>query len=152
MAGHRPRPRNELRSGDHRLLDRDSDGARHVSLDARGVDGAQRRPRPDHQRRPLRRTPFPARHLRDGGRHRNGPRTPALALTKPQPASRRKTEWVGIVIVLISATAFGMNAILAKLAYRSGLGITQTLAFRFLLGAAGMWVLAIALRQNPLRF
>jgi len=59
---------------------------------------------------------------------------------------------VGIVIVLISATAFGMNAILAKLAYRSGLGTSQTLAFRFVLGAVGMWAVAIALRQNPLRF
>ena len=59
---------------------------------------------------------------------------------------------MGIVIVLISATAFGMNAILAKLAYRSGLGTSQTLAFRFVLGAVGMWAVAIALRQNPLRF
>jgi len=59
---------------------------------------------------------------------------------------------VGIGIVLISATAFGTNAILAKLAYRAGLGTSQTLAFRFVLGAIGMWVLAIALRQNPLRF
>jgi len=59
---------------------------------------------------------------------------------------------VGIVIVLVSATAFGTNAILAKLAYRAGLGTSQTLAFRFVLGALGMWALAIALRQNPLRF
>ena len=59
---------------------------------------------------------------------------------------------MGVVIVLISATAFGMNAILAKLAYRSGLGTSQTLAFRFVLGAVGMWAVAIALRQNPLRF
>ena len=59
---------------------------------------------------------------------------------------------MGIGIVLISATAFGTNAILAKLAYRAGLGTSQTLAFRFVLGAIGMWVLAIALRQNPLRF
>ncbi|HEY3085993.1 MAG TPA: DMT family transporter [Candidatus Dormibacteraeota bacterium] len=55
-------------------------------------------------------------------------------------------------MVLVSATAFGTNAILAKLAYRAGLGTSQTLAFRFVLAAIGMWALALALRQNPLRF
>ena len=54
--------------------------------------------------------------------------------------------------MLVSATAFGTNAIFAKLAYRAGLGTTQTLAFRFVLAAVGMWVLALALHQNPLRF
>ena len=54
--------------------------------------------------------------------------------------------------MLISATAFGTNAIFAKLAYRAGLGTTQTLAFRFLVAGAGMWALALVLRQNPLRF
>ena len=54
--------------------------------------------------------------------------------------------------MLISATAFGTNAIFAKLAYRAGLGTTQTLAFRFVLVAVGMWVLALVLHQNPLRF
>ena len=56
------------------------------------------------------------------------------------------------MIVLISATAFGTNAILGKLAYQAGLGTSQTLTFRFVLGAIGMWAIAIALRQNPLRF
>ena len=55
-------------------------------------------------------------------------------------------------MVLASATAFGTNAIFAKLAYRAGLGTTQTLALRFVLAAIGMWGLALALRQNPLRF
>ena len=54
--------------------------------------------------------------------------------------------------MLVSATAFGTNAIFAKLAYRAGLTTTQTLAFRFVLAALGMWVLAVFLRQNPLRF
>lgn len=55
-------------------------------------------------------------------------------------------------MVLVSATAFGTNGIFAKLAYRAGLGTTQTLAFRFVLAALGMWGLALVLRQNPLRF
>ena len=37
-------------------------------------------------------------------------------------------------MVLVSATGFGTNAVLAKLAYRAGLGTEQTLAFRFVLG------------------
>lgn len=55
-------------------------------------------------------------------------------------------------MVLISATAFGTLSILAKLAYRAGLGTEQLLAFRFVLAALGMWGLALILRQNPLRF
>jgi drug/metabolite transporter (DMT)-like permease len=55
-------------------------------------------------------------------------------------------------MVLISATAFGTLSILAKLAYRAGLGTEQLLAFRFVLAAIGMWGLALVLRQNPLRF
>jgi drug/metabolite transporter (DMT)-like permease len=55
-------------------------------------------------------------------------------------------------MVLVSATAFGTLSILAKLAYRAGLGTEQLLAFRFVLAAIGMWGIAIALRQNPLRF
>jgi drug/metabolite transporter (DMT)-like permease len=55
-------------------------------------------------------------------------------------------------MVLISATAFGMNAIFGKLAYAASLGTTQLLALRFVLAAVGMWALALFLRQNPLRF
>ena len=54
--------------------------------------------------------------------------------------------------MLVSATAFGTNAIFAKLAYSTGLAIAQTLAFRFVLAAVGMWGLALLLGQNPLRF
>ena len=54
-------------------------------------------------------------------------------------------------MVLVSATAFGSLAIFAKLAYASGLGTVQTLAFRFLLAGVGMWILAIVIGQNPLR-
>ena len=54
-------------------------------------------------------------------------------------------------MVLGSATGFATLAIFAKLAYASGLGTEQTLAFRFLLAAIGMWVLAALIGQNPLR-
>jgi drug/metabolite transporter (DMT)-like permease len=54
-------------------------------------------------------------------------------------------------MVLGSATAFGTLAIFAKLGYASGLGTEQTLAFRFLLAAIGMVVIAMVIGQNPLR-
>lgn len=59
---------------------------------------------------------------------------------------------MGVALVLISATAFGTNAIFAKLAYAVGLATTQTLAYRFVIAAIGMWGLALALGQNPMRF
>ncbi len=55
-------------------------------------------------------------------------------------------------MVLVSAMAFSTLSILAKLAYRAGVGTEQVLAFRFVLAAIGMWGLAVLLRQNPLRF
>ena len=54
-------------------------------------------------------------------------------------------------MVLGSATGFATLAIFAKLAYASGLGTEQTLAFRFLLASIGMLVLAVVIGQNPLR-
>jgi drug/metabolite transporter (DMT)-like permease len=54
-------------------------------------------------------------------------------------------------MVLVSATGFGTNAIFAKLGYQAGLGTEQLLAFRFLLAAAGMLIMARLLGQNPLR-
>jgi len=62
-----------------------------------------------------------------------------------------KTQWAGTAMVLGSATGFATLAIFAKLAYASGLGTEQTLAFRFLLAAIGMLVLAVVIGQNPLR-
>lgn len=54
-------------------------------------------------------------------------------------------------MVLASAVSFGTLSVFAKLAYRAGLATGQLLAFRFVLAALGMWVLALAVRQNPLR-
>jgi len=54
-------------------------------------------------------------------------------------------------MVLVSAVSFGSLAIFGKLAYITGLGTEQTLAFRFVLAAAGMWFLAIVFGQSPAR-
>ena len=65
------------------------------------------------------------------------------------PASAARTQWVGTAMVLVSATGFGTLAIFAKLGYAAGLGTEQLLAFRFLLAAIGMVILAMLLGQNP---
>jgi drug/metabolite transporter (DMT)-like permease len=54
-------------------------------------------------------------------------------------------------MVVASAIAFGTLSIFAKLAYNAGLGTEQLLAFRFVLAAIGMWVLSLAVGQNPIR-
>lgn len=54
-------------------------------------------------------------------------------------------------MVVGSATAFSTLTIFAKFAYAAGLGTEQLLAFRFVLAAIGMWVLALAVGQNPFR-
>ena len=54
-------------------------------------------------------------------------------------------------MVLVSATAFGTISILAKVAYSVGFEVYQLLAFRFVVASLGMWGIALALRQNPLR-
>ncbi|HET7339270.1 MAG TPA: DMT family transporter [Candidatus Dormibacteraeota bacterium] len=52
-------------------------------------------------------------------------------------------------MVVVSAISFGTLSIFAKLAYGSGLGIEQLLAFRFALAALGMLVLAFVVGQSP---
>jgi drug/metabolite transporter (DMT)-like permease len=73
----------------------------------------------------------------------------STAVSRYVPLTRG--ELAGIGLALASATAFGTMPVLAKLAFMSGLGTQQTLALRFLFAATGMLVLAVVLRQNPLR-
>ncbi|HLQ60530.1 MAG TPA: DMT family transporter [Candidatus Acidoferrales bacterium] len=54
-------------------------------------------------------------------------------------------------MVLVSAACFGTLAILAKFGYAAGLHLEELLAYRFLIAAAGLWLLALAAGQNPLR-
>ena len=63
----------------------------------------------------------------------------------------RQAEWTGTAMVVVSAIAFGTLSIFAKLAYNTGLGTQQLLAFRFVLAALGMWALALVAGQNPMR-
>jgi len=68
--------------------------------------------------------------------------------TRPGAGS---SQAAGTVLVLLSAVAFGTLAIIAKLAYRAGLVPAQLLSLRFLLAAAGMLIVSLAVGQNPFR-
>jgi drug/metabolite transporter (DMT)-like permease len=57
----------------------------------------------------------------------------------------------GVVLVLVSAAAFGTMPILAKFAYAAGLTPLQVLTFRFLIAAAILFGAAIGSGRNPLR-
>ena len=56
----------------------------------------------------------------------------------------------GIALCLVSACGFGLMAIIAKEAYRAGLGVTALLAARFVVAAAVFWAI-VALRPAPAR-
>lgn len=56
----------------------------------------------------------------------------------------RRSEIAGILIALVSATAFGATAIIAKLAYREDVNVSTLLVARFVLGALMLWALALA--------
>src|SRR5438067_704058 len=55
----------------------------------------------------------------------------------PQSQALRR----GILLVLVSASAFGTLPIFAKLAYGEGVNLKTLLALRFVIAAAIMWVL-----------
>lgn len=81
---------------------------------------------------------------------------PGRTIEIPSPGAGLETRGaprarLGTPMVLASAACFGTVPVLAKLAYASGLSATQTLAFRFVLGAAGLLALAVMLRQDPRR-
>ena len=56
----------------------------------------------------------------------------------------------GVALCLVSACGFGLMAIIAKEAYRAGLGVTSLLAARFVVAAAIFWAL-VAVRPTPRR-
>lgn len=59
-----------------------------------------------------------------------------------------KNIW-GTVLIIISATAFGLMAIFAKFAYQAQLNMLTILSLRFTIAAAVMWIIVLAKRENP---
>ncbi|GAA1697499.1 hypothetical protein MMUR_28560 [Mycolicibacterium murale] len=57
----------------------------------------------------------------------------------------------GTVLLLISATVFGLMPVLTKLAYDRGMSVTQLLPVRFLLAAAGLAIVVGILERGRLR-
>ncbi|WP_186316016.1 DMT family transporter [Catellatospora sichuanensis] len=67
------------------------------------------------------------------------------AVSTPQARSVRR----GTVLVLVSATGFGMSAVFAKQAYAAGFNVPTMLAGRFALAAVLLWAV-VAWRRAPL--
>jgi drug/metabolite transporter (DMT)-like permease len=57
----------------------------------------------------------------------------------------------GVVLCLLSAVGFGLMAIFAKEAYRSGVSVTTLLALRFALAAGVFWAIVAARAPLPAR-
>lgn len=67
----------------------------------------------------------------------------------PAADARRRA---GVALCLASAVGFGLMAIIAKEAYRAGLGVSALLAARFVLAAAILWLIVAARgRARPSR-
>ncbi|MEV0457088.1 DMT family transporter [Catellatospora methionotrophica] len=69
---------------------------------------------------------------------------PALVSAPITPSARR-----GTVLVLVSATGFGMSAVFAKQAYAAGFNVPTMLTGRFVLAAVMLWAV-VAWRRAPL--
>lgn len=54
----------------------------------------------------------------------------------------------GVALCLLSAVGFGLMAIFAKEAYRSGVSVTTLLAARFIIAAGAFWVIVAARRTS----
>jgi len=59
------------------------------------------------------------------------------------------SKLIGVLLVLISATAFGIMPFLAQIAYHSGVGLISLLFLRFLIAAGVLWTIALW-RKQPL--
>ena len=57
----------------------------------------------------------------------------------------------GAVLAVLSATCFGTLAILVKFAYRERVTTLQLISFRFLIAAAGLWLIGLLSGQPPWR-
>ena len=67
-------------------------------------------------------------------------------MARTAAADRRR----GVALCVVSACGFGLMAIIAKEAYRAGLGVTSLLAARFVVAAAVFWAI-VAVRPSPAR-
>jgi drug/metabolite transporter (DMT)-like permease len=76
----------------------------------------------------------------------------AVDLAPATPLARSHTSSRGALLCLVSAAGFGVAAVFAKEAYKSGIAVPTMLAVRFALAAAIFWVIAASRRpQWPVR-
>lgn len=67
---------------------------------------------------------------------------PTLAPAQPsRPARSRERE--GVLMCALAAAGFGTMAVVAKLAYRTGIDVVSLLAIRFTIAAVVLWLIAL---------
>lgn len=67
------------------------------------------------------------------------------------PDGSRDRSLAGGLLALGSAACFGTLAILVKFAYAAGVGVLELISTRFLVAAAALWLLSLALGRAPWR-
>jgi len=68
-------------------------------------------------------------------------------LTSPPPIVVRARDLQAVVLVLLSAALFGSLAVLAQLAYGTGVSVLGLLLGRFMVAAAVLWLIVVVLRR-----
>ncbi|AQA03372.1 hypothetical protein BVC93_14185 [Mycobacterium sp. MS1601] len=69
----------------------------------------------------------------------------------PVPDHRHRSRLRGTVLILVSASVFGIMPILAKEAYAHGLEVSQLLPLRFWFAALGLLLLALIFERHRIR-
>lgn len=75
--------------------------------------------------------------------------TTTVSAPAPVSTPRARSARRGTVLVLVSATGFGMSAVFAKQAYAAGFNVPTMLSGRFVLAAVLLWAV-VAWRRAPL--
>lgn len=72
--------------------------------------------------------------------------TPAIAVSRMRAAPDQLT---GGLLILVAATGYGLMPLFGVQAHQAGLGAAAVMACRFLLAAAGLWMV-VAIRKPAL--
>lgn len=65
-----------------------------------------------------------------------------------RPTEKERPSASGTLMLLVSAVAFGLMPVFAKLAYAEGINLNTLLAFRFTLASAGIWAIWSAMGRR----
>ena len=68
-------------------------------------------------------------------------------LTSPPTIAARRRDLQAVALVLLSAALFGSLAVLAQLAYGTGVSVLGLLVGRFTVAGAVLWLIVLVLRR-----